>query len=407
MIKIIPEGSCHSVSEQNDGFIRRIINFMILISLSMVLVSFLLSLPLCGLVMHWARREGKLDTPGSESHKQHTAAIPNLGGVGIFWAIMLPLLGALLASHLIPDTFWAGLGGGLEPLQRHMPGLRRQSLMLLGMIGGLSCMHVLGLVDDQLRLAAKPKLVIQLLVGTLLVVGCDIRVFQMLDVYGMAGYLASVGVTVLWLGLITNAMNMLDNMDGLAAGVGCIIAGIYLVVTLMGGQWFIAALAALLMGAQLGFLWYNVSPARMFMGDGGSLVIGLMLGLISIRTTYFDPSGIFGTGEKAAWYGLLMPAVVMAVPLYDFFSVTLVRFFLGRKIMGGDRNHFSHRLVRKGLSVRAAVLVIWLCTLATGLAGCMLPRLQAWQAVLVAMQTICVLLLLAVLEFSNSQKPVE
>ena len=400
----------NNVSELSARFIRRIINFMISISLSMVLVSFLLSLPLCGLVMHWAHRSGKLDTPGSESHKQHTAAIPNLGGVGIFWAIMLPLLGALLASHLIPDTFWQGLegvAGGLEPLQRHMPGLRRQSLMLLGIIGGLSCMHVLGLVDDRLRLAAIPKLAIQLLIATLLVVGCDIRVFQMLDVYGMTGYLASVSVTVLWLGLIINAMNMLDNMDGLAAGVGCIIAGIYLVVTLMGGQWFIASLAALLMGAQLGFLWYNVSPARMFMGDGGSLVIGLMLGIISIRTTYFDPGGTFGSGGEVAWYGLLMPAVVMAVPLYDFFSVTIVRFLLGRKIMGGDRNHFSHRLVRKGLSVRAAVLVIWLCTLATGLAGCMLPRLQAWQAVMVAMQTICVLVLLAVLEFSNSQKPVE
>jgi UDP-GlcNAc:undecaprenyl-phosphate GlcNAc-1-phosphate transferase len=377
---------------------------MIPVSLSMVLLSFLLSLPLCGFVMHWAHKRGKLDTPGSESHKQHTAAIPNLGGVGIFWALILPMLGALVVCHMIPDTAWQGV---LKPLAVHMPGLRRQSLVLIGMIGALSCMHVLGLVDDRLHLPAKPKLLIQLLVAGLLVVGCDMRVFQMLDSLGPLGYAGSVFVTVLWLGLITNAMNMLDNMDGLSAGVGSIIAGIYLIATLMGGQWFIAALAALLMGALLGFLWYNFNPARLFMGDGGSLVIGLLLGIISIRTTYFDPQGQFGEGGNAAWYGLLMPAMVMAVPLYDFFSVTTVRFFMGRKIMGGDRNHFSHRLVRRGLSIRGAVLVIWLCTLATGLAGCMLPRLEAWQAMMVAAQSACVLLLLAVLEFSNSQKPVE
>ncbi len=354
--------------------------------------------------MQWAHKRGRLDTPGTEGHKQHTQAVPNLGGVGIFWALILPMVGALLASRLIPDDTWQGV---LEPLQRHMPGLRRQSGMLVGMIVALTSMHILGLVDDRLRLAAKPKLLIQLLVATSLVIGCDIRVFQMLDQFGTIGFAASVAITVLWLTLITNAMNMLDNMDGLAAGVGSIIAGIYLIATLMGGQWFIASLAALLMGAQLGFLWYNFHPARLFMGDGGSLVIGMLLGIISIRTTYFDPQGEFGAGGNAAWYGLLMPAVVMAVPLYDFFSVTTVRYFLGRKIMGGDRNHFSHRLVRKGLSVRGAVLVIWLCTLATGLAGCMLPRLEAWQAIMMATQSGCVLLLLAVLEFSNAEKPVE
>jgi UDP-GlcNAc:undecaprenyl-phosphate GlcNAc-1-phosphate transferase len=377
---------------------------MIPVSLSMMFVSLALSLPLCRLVMQWAHKRGKLDTPGTEGHKQHTQAVPNLGGVGIFWAIMLPMLGALVVCRLIPDDTWQGV---LAPLKTHMPGLRRQSGILVGMILALSSMHVLGLVDDRLRLAAKPKLLIQLLVATGLVVGCDIRVFQMLDQFGMIGFVASVAITVLWFGLITNAMNMLDNMDGLAAGVGSIIAGIYLIATLMGGQWFIASLAALLMGAQLGFLWYNFHPARLFMGDGGSLVIGMLLGIISIRTTYFDPQGQFGAGGNAAWYGLLMPAVVMAVPLYDFFSVTTVRYFLGRKIMGGDRNHFSHRLVRKGLSVRAAVLVIWLCTLATGLAGCMLPRLEAWQAIMMATQSGCVLLLLAVLEFSNAEKPVE
>lgn len=377
---------------------------MITVCLFMVLLSCMLSLPLCWLVMQWAHKRGRLDTPGTEGHKQHTTAIPNLGGVGIFWAIMIPMLGALLISRLIPDDTWQGI---LAPLKTHMPGLRRQSVTLIGMIAALSSMHVLGLVDDRMRLAAKPKLLFQLLVATALVAGCDIRVFQFLDTFGTLGYIASITLTVLWFGLITNAMNMLDNMDGLAAGVGSIIAGIYLIATLMGGQWFIATLAALLMGAQLGFLWHNFHPAKLFMGDGGSLVIGMLLGIISVRTTYFDPQGVYGSGGNAAWYGLLMPAVVMAVPLYDFFSVTTVRLFLGRRIMGADRNHFSHRLVRKGLSVRAAVLVIWLCTLATGLAGCMLPRLEAWQAMMMATQSACVLLLLAVLEFSHPQKPVE
>jgi UDP-GlcNAc:undecaprenyl-phosphate GlcNAc-1-phosphate transferase len=152
---------------------------------------------------------------------------------------------------------------------------------------------------------------------------------------------------------------------------------------------------------------FNVPPAKVFMGDGGSLVLGLLLAVISIRTTYFDTevgtaaSGGAKQGAPGAWYGVLMPLMVLAIPLYDFTSVTLIRLAQGKSPFVGDQNHFSHRLVRKGLSRRAAVIVIWLCTLATGLAGVMLGSLEGWQAALAAGQTVAILALLALLERSK------
>ncbi len=145
----------------------------------------------------------------------------------------------------------------------------------------------------------------------------------------------------------------------------------------------------------LGFLIFNFPPAKVLMGDGGSLVVGLMLAIISIRTTYFSPNDAVMPG---AWYGLLMPLMVMAVPVYDCASVVLIRLSEGRSPFVGDRRHFSHRLVSRGLSARTAVIVIWLCTLATGLSGVMLSSLTGWQAGLAAAQTIAIVAVLGAME---------
>src|SRR5690606_21547949 len=144
--------------------------------------------------------------------------------------------------------------------------------------------------------------------------------------------------------LIINAFNFLDNMDGLSAGIAMILAGLYLIITLHGGQWFVAGLCALLCGSLLAFLCFNLPPARLFMGDGGSLVVGLLMAIISVRTTYYHPVGEYYK------HGVMMPLIMMAVPLYDLFSVTIVRLSRGTSPFRGDHNHFSHRLVRLGLS---------------------------------------------------------
>lgn len=265
-----------------------------------------------------------------------------------------------------------------------------------GVLTAVCVLHVMGLIDDRRALGPLIKLGVQLIVAIGLTTLCDVRALQFLDGYGWWGLWASSAVSVVWITAIINAMNFLDNMDGLSGGVGVVIAGIYLTATLIGGQWFVAALAALLLGALLGFLAFNFPPARLFMGDAGSLVIGAVLAVISVRTTYFDPNSTAPT--LGHWYGVLMPLMVMAIPLYDLTTVTLIRLRRGQSPFKGDQNHFSHRLVRRGLSQRRAVLVVWACTLACGLGGVMLGSLQQWQAVLAACQTVAIIVMLAAMD---------
>jgi UDP-GlcNAc:undecaprenyl-phosphate GlcNAc-1-phosphate transferase len=220
----------------------------------------------------------------------------------------------------------------------------------------------------------------------------DVRLLQQLDTLG-AGTIPSIVVTVVWIVVVTNAMNFLDNMDGLTGGVTVIAGGLFMVAAMMTEQWFVAGTLAVLVGATAGFLLFNMPPAKIFLGDGGSLVIGFTLAVLTVRTTYWEP----GEGGEA-WYGVLMPLCVLAIPLYDILSVTLLRIRQGRSPFQGDHQHFSHRLVKRGLSPRRAVLVIWSLTALTGIVGLILPGLAPWQAVVAGGQVLLVLAVLAVLE---------
>lgn len=376
---------------------------MAYLCLMLVPVSALCSLGLCLLLVRQGPRLGLVDRPGSEGHKQSDRSVPTVGGVGMFWAIALPMGAILGAAWRMPADRWTGW---LSPMSDHVAGLRQTSGLGLAILGGLAVMHATGLWDDRHRLSAGPKLALQLAVAATLVGAFDVRVLHVLDQWGPIGTAVSLGISVIWIVAITNAMNMLDNMDGLSAGVAAIIALVYLVATLIGGQWFIAALAALLLGACLGFLCLNYPPATIYMGDAGSLVIGLMLAIISVRTTYVpagEATAALSGGGGGAWHATLMPLMVMAVPLYDFVSVTLIRAVSGQSPFVGDTNHFSHRLVRMGLTRRGAVAVIWLATAATAISGMMLATLAPWQAGLAALQTAAVLATLAILERSASR----
>jgi UDP-GlcNAc:undecaprenyl-phosphate GlcNAc-1-phosphate transferase len=278
--------------------------------------------------------------------------------------------------------------------------------MAMAVLAAAAVFHVMGLIDDRRRLGPYSKLLVQLLVAAALAIFFDMRILMLLDAWGAGGRGLSVAVSVLWIAAITNAINFLDNMDGLSAGVSAIIAGLYLAATLIGGQWFVAALCALLLGSLLAFLAFNFPPAKVFMGDGGSLVVGLLLAVISVRTTYVDCCDAASASHSGSrgWYGVLMPLVVMAVPLYDIASVTLIRLSQGKSPFYPDQQHFSHRLVKKGLSKRTAVMLIWLCTLATGLGGVMLGRVEGWQAALIAGQTAAVVAVLGMWERSGAEQ---
>ena len=202
-------------------------------------------------------------------------------------------------------------------------------------------------------------------------------------------------LSVLWIAGITNAFNFLDNMDGLSAGVAAVCTTAFLVATLSIGQWFVAACLALLLGALLGFLCFNFAPASIFMGDSGSLVIGLVLGVLTVRTTYLPPGVSLGAG----WYSVFVPVIVLAVPLYDLIVVSTIRILRGKSPFVGDTNHFSHRLVARGMCKRTAVLCLYLVTAATAIAAIILPHARSpFVAVLIFVQTLLILGVVALLE---------
>jgi len=338
-----------------------------------------------------ARRVGFLDVP--QGRKAHTVATPLLGGSAILLAVLLP---SLLAMALV--SLWSAYGvpawlSRLAPdLAVHVDGAATRVPQALGVLGAAVAMHLLGLVDDRKHLGAWSKLIAQVGIISVTVIACDIRILTFLGAW------PSGVMTILWLTVLTNSFNFLDNMDGLSAGVAAICVAALLAASASIGQVFVSAWACLLLGALLGFLPYNVVPASIYMGDAGSLVVGFLLGILSCLTTYVH--------DDLTSYGVLVPLVVMAVPLYDTCSVIVLRVRAGTNPMVGDRRHFSHRLVRRGMSVRKAVLTIYLCTAGTAIAALLLPRVDAVGAGLILVQTVAILTIVAILESDDaSQTP--
>ena len=359
-----------------------------------ILAGFFISAPLVWWLVRWGRRASMLDSAGSGGHQKVLRAIPNIGGIAIFIGAMLPVAAGLIflcftITPISPD----------EPST--MSALNGRILGQMGtwvaIIASCFILHVVGVVDDRRALPASLKLFLQFLMAALLVLLFDVRLLHVLDDLGVVGWILSCSLTMLWLVVITNAFNFLDNMDGLAAGVGTIVATVLMIATIINNQYFIAFSLALLVGAQLGFLLFNFPPARIFMGDGGSMVIGWLLAIATVRTTFVDTADTdYALGT--AWYGVFMPLVVLAVPLYDFTSVVLIRTLQGRSPFVGDQQHFSHRLVQRGLTPRRAVLVICAITVATGVNGIVLGSVAPAMATLLVIATLVLLGGLALLE---------
>ena len=391
---------------------------MRLLCLLLIPLAACLSLPLCALLIRLGHRYQTLDGPGVAGQvKDQARRIPNTGGIAIVAAFVVPILAPLLVVVLAPGLIDALIDAvpALEPARDHIPGLRDRAPLASVFLGAILVLHVLGVIDDRRPLGPWLKLGAILLAATAIALTDQTRLLTLLDPY-VGGAWLSVAITVLWIGVVTNAFNFMDNMDGLSGGTALSAAACFLAAAVLSQQWFIAACLALLIGALLGFLWFNFPPARVFMGDGGSLVIGFVLAVLTVRTTYYDPAilegarlaeaGVIEAGAVASsptrWHAVFMPLVILAVPLYDFLSVTIIRLSQGRSPFVGDLQHFSHRLVKRGLSKRGAVLVIWGFTLVTGIAGVTLASLEPWQAVLVGVQTALILGVIAAFEYASS-----
>ncbi len=332
--------------------------------------------PLCGLV----------DQPAAR--KVHTTPTPLGGGMGIVCGVVLPLA----LAHLVVY----GLAQGYGPvewvpptLQQHLSGMLYRTPQLWSILIAGLLLSVMGLLDDVHPTSWKLRLLVQVLLAAG-VVWSGIRITLFLG-----SPLPGAVLTVCWLVFLINSLNFLDNMDGLTGGISLIaslfFAGIMLTQTAE-PRWLVAGMLLVIAGSCAGFLIWNWSPARIFMGDSGSTFLGLMLGCLTVLGTYYDET-------SHDTHVILAPLCVLAVPLYDFISVMLIRFKRGLSPFQPDKNHFSHRLVDLGLTRKNAVLTIYLCTILTGMAGLLLYRLPGWgSAWVIIVMVACVLWVIAILE---------
>lgn len=369
---------------------------MLALVFTLIPVSFVLSACATLVVLRLSRRLGAIDTePIAGQVKAERRAIPNTGGIGIAIGVLGPLVLALatLSMHAAGAIDLAALLP--ESVAAHLPGMVERLRLGWILVATTLGLHVLGVIDDRRPLGPGVKLAAMIITAAALAAFTDTRLLELLDAH-VGGPWLSMLITVVWFVAVTNAFNFIDNMDGLSAGVAAIAAACLLATSLVAGQLFVPAVLSLVVGSACGFLLLNFPPARIFMGDGGSLVLGFLLAFATVRVTYLPDSA-------AAFepHAVFTPIIILAIPLYDLVSVVAIRLRQGRSPFVGDLQHFSHRLVGRGLTRRAAVLVIYGLTLITALGGVAMPTLEGWQAALVFAQTVAVLAVLAALEHSS------
>lgn len=242
--------------------------------------------------------------------------------------------------------------------------LNRETLALLG---GSTFLFIVGLVDDLVTVRPYQKLIGQL-IGTGILVGAGLT----MPITG--NEIVDIAITVFWLVGITNAINLLDNMDGLAVGISAIAAISLAVSFAINGQQVEALIIAVFIGALLGFLIFNFNPASIFMGDCGSMFVGFFLaGSVLLNGVGGRSRGILAI--------LAVPALILFVPIFDTTFVTIIRKAWGRKASQGGRDHTSHRLVALGLSERNAVLMLYLFAAVAGIIAILISRLEITQSI--------------------------
>ncbi|MEN6457580.1 MAG: MraY family glycosyltransferase [Thermoguttaceae bacterium] len=359
----------------------------------LILASIFPSLIVCWAAAFAVRRLGPrwglVDRPGHR--KIHAMPMPTSGGLAIWLGIVLPLAVGQIALWTLPAP---------AILAPYVPGLLHQSGKLWTLLGGGTVLMLLGLADDRRGLDWRLRLGVQTAVAVAMVSLSDHwRMSLFVEMPWLTGALS-----VLWIVGLVNSFNMLDNMDGLSAGVAAIAAAMFAAMMLTiprpdnhQPQLFVAGFLVLIVGALLGFLWHNRPPARLFMGDAGSYLIGYLVAMATL-------SGTFAGGRMPA-YSILGPLCVLAVPLYDTATVVLIRLRAGRSPFVGDKSHFSHRLVELGLSKPRAVLTIYLATATCGLGALLLHEVNAWGAVVLGLMVVCTLALVAILETVGRRRP--
>lgn len=279
-----------------------------------------------------------MDRP-DPTRKIHTVPTPRVGGVAIF-------LSTLIAALLLRGAY-------------------RE---LSGILIGATLVSFLGLWDDRFQLSAGIKLVGQLVaVSLLLMTGVRVQSFP--------SDILDIGVTIVWVVGITNALNLLDNMDGLSAGVAAIAAAHFSLMCAFSGQYLVGALSVAVMAACIGFLIYNWNPATIFMGDSGSLFLGFMLASVGIKLRF---------PENVTFVTWMIPPLVLGIPIFDTTLVTLSRLRRGlNPLTTAGTDHTSHRLTYAGFSRRESVFLLYLVAFVLGLLAIFVTQASVAEGYLV------------------------
>lgn len=274
-----------------------------------------------------------VDVP--EKRKVHEAPIPCLGGVGMFFGFAVALIFQCFAERFLP---WQA-------------GILTADPALAGIALSATIIFVLGVIDDVYNLKPVTKFAGQLIAGGVLIVSGIGVEFIGNPLGGGLLYLGiwSIPVTLFWVLGFTNTVNFIDGLDGLAAGVCAISGATFFVFAVQTGQTTAATLCAIFVAVCLGFLKHNFHPAKIIMGDSGSMFLGLMLGVIAI----------LGVMKSIAAIALLVPILVMGVPIFDTAFAILRRLKNRQPITVADRGHIHHRLLHKGFSHTQTVIVIY------------------------------------------------
>jgi len=276
----------------------------------------------------------------------HHGAVPRIGGVAMFTGFI-----AAIAMRWAGEVFWGW------PDALTLPGEP-----VVGVLAGLAAMFLVGLVDDFVDLSPGWKLVGQILAAGV-AFSAGVRIDFVGSPFGGGGLMLlgvlSLPVTLFWMVGFANVVNLIDGLDGLAAGITAIAAVSLLVLAEESNQELASVMAAALVGACIGFLRYNFNPASIFMGDSGALFLGFALACIAL----------LGVMKSVAAITLVVPLLIIGVPVFDTFSAIVRRRRHGRPIQEADRGHIHHRLLGRGFSQRQTVLIIYIWSIALAFGG--------------------------------------
>lgn len=376
------------------------------IAITFVLAAMLPGVLIAGIstavVRRLAPKLGLVDLPSDR--KVHVIPTPLGGGIGIWLGLVIPLAIAQAvawygANH--PDVSFPlpALQKGWEFAQPHLAGFQSKAGSLWTLLALATILFGVGLLDDLKGLGWKIRLAVQFAVAGIVVWFLGWKLSFFIEVPIIPDI-----VSVFWIVALINSFNMLDNMDGLSAGIAGIgsfmLASVLLLApdpTTAGPQLFVGGFLLVLTGSILGFLIHNRPPAKIFMGDAGSYLIGFCMAVMTILAT-------FGSYESDRQHAILAPLCILAVPLYDLCTVLYIRIRQGRSPFEADKCHFSHRLVEMGFSKTSAVTLIYLLTATCGLGALLLHRVDRIGAILVLLLVFCILCLIALIEQAARRK---